>query len=107
MISCDIISLGQTCNNDFSFSKHLENIRGYDLPDSHALKNQVEGLTEELIEMSQANKKKQNILNRSQKTLNNAENFLEKLCSGNGQHKLCTEITNTYKRNKNNVDLTS
>ena len=43
----DSISLGQKCNNTnfISFSKHLENIREYDPPDSHALKTHPESLT--------------------------------------------------------------
>ena len=41
----------------FSFSKHLENIRGSDFPDSHALRDQLEIVTEEVIELRQYNKK--------------------------------------------------
>ena len=52
-----------------------------------------------LIELRQVNKEHQNILNI-------AENFLEQLCSGNGQQKLYTATTNTYKRKKTDVDLT-
>ena len=72
---------------NFSFFKHLENIRGSDIPGSHALKNQLESLTEEVNELCQTNKKQQNTLNISQKTLNNVKNLLEKLCYGNGQQK--------------------
>ena len=59
MILCDIILLGQTCNAKqlFSFLKHLENIRGSDRPYIHALKNHFGSLTEDIIELRQANKK--------------------------------------------------
>ena len=50
--------------------------------------------------MLQAKKEQYKILNR-------VNNFLEKLCSGNGQQKLFTTSTNTYKRNKIDVDITS
>ena len=40
-------------------------------------------------------------------TPNNVKNFLEKFCSGNGQHQLYTSSTTTYKRKKNNIQLTS
>ena len=47
-ISCESISLGQTCNTTYfiSFSKHLKNIRRYDIPYIHALRTQIEILTE-------------------------------------------------------------
>ena len=52
VISCDSIFLGQTYNTTrfLSFYEHLENIRGCDTPDNHALKTQLESLTEELIQ---------------------------------------------------------
>ena len=50
--------------------------------------------------MLQAKKEQYKILNR-------VNNFLEKLCSGNGQQKLFTTSTNTYKRNKIDVDINS
>ena len=84
----------------FSLPKNLENIRESDLPDSHALKNQLEIITGELIELRQANKKQQNTLNIFQKILNNVENLLEQLCSGNGQQKSHTASNNTYKGRK-------
>ena len=85
----------------------MESIRVSDLPDSHALKNQLESITEEVIGLRPENKKRQKTLDRVQKTPNNAENFLEQLCSGNGQQNIYTESTNTYKRKKQNSDLTS
>ena len=47
VIWCDSILLGQTYNTThfISFYKHLENIRGSDLLDSHALKTQLESIT--------------------------------------------------------------
>ena len=53
MILCDSILLGQTCDTTrfFTFSKHLENIRGSDLPDSHALKTQLISLPKEVVEL--------------------------------------------------------
>ena len=61
---------------DFFFYKHLEIIKGSDLPDSPDLKNQLESLTEEVIELLQENRKQQNSLNRVQKTLNNVRDFI-------------------------------
>ena len=92
---------------NFYFSKHLENIRGSDIPDGHALNNLLESLTEEVIELRQANKKQQNILNRVHKTLNNTGNFIQQLCYVNGQQQSYTASTNTYKRKKKNVYHTS
>ena len=69
MISRDSILLGQTCNIDFSFPKHLENIRGSDLPDIHALKTHIKSITEEVIELIRVNKEQQ-------KTLNSVNNLL-------------------------------
>ena len=91
----------------FPFSKHLENIRVYDLPDSHALKNQLESITEEVNGLRQFNTKQHNTLNRSQKTLNGVDNFLGQLCSGNRQKNLYTASTNAYKSKKNYLYLTS
>ena len=48
-----------------SFYKHMENIRGSHLPDIHALKNQLDSLTAEIIELIQANKKQHNTQNRA------------------------------------------
>ena len=56
----------------------MENIRGSDLPDSHALNTWLEIMTEELIQFYKGNKEQQ-------KTLNRVDNFPEQLCSGNGQ----------------------
>ena len=82
MISCDSILLGQTCNTThfIYFSKHLETIKGSNLTCSHALKTHIESLTEEVIKLRQANKEQH-------KTLNRVDNFLEQLCSGDGQQK--------------------
>ena len=65
MILCDSILLGQTCDTTrfFTFSKHLENIRGSDLPDSHALKTHIKSITEEVIELIRVNKEQQKTLN--------------------------------------------
>ena len=81
MIFCDIISLGQTCKTTKTF--HLENIRVSDILDIHALNNQLESLTEEVIDLIQTNKKQHHTLNRVQNTLNNVKFLLEQLCSGN------------------------
>ena len=62
------------------------------------MKNQLESLTEEVIQLCRANKEQY-------KTLNRFNNFLEQLCFGNGQQKQYTESTNTYKRNKKYVDI--
>ena len=40
----------------FSFSKRFENMRGSDTPDSHSLKNLLESLAEEVIELRETNK---------------------------------------------------
>ena len=68
---------------------------GSDIPDGHALNNLLESLTEEVIELRQANKKQQNILNRVHKTLNNTGNFIQQLCYVNGQQQSYTASTNT------------
>ena len=79
----------------FFFSKHLEYIRGYDIPDSYALKTHLESLTGEVIESCQEKRKKQSIPNISQKTLNSVNNVFELLCSGSKQQKFYTTSTNT------------
>ena len=101
MIWCDSMSFGQTCNTKLfvSYSKHLENIRVSDIPYSHALKIHFGSLAEEWIQLRRANKKQQ-------KTLNRVENFLERLCSVNGQQKSYTASTNTYKNKKTYVGIT-
>ena len=91
----------------FSFSKQLENIRGYDLTDSHAMKNHLKILTEKVIELRQSKKEQQNTPTRVHNTLNNADNFLEQLCSWNLKQKLYTASINTFKRKKHDVDLKS
>ena len=53
MILCAITLLGKICNTTQN-STSLNNwkiLGGYDHPDSHALKNQLESLIEELIEL--------------------------------------------------------
>ena len=78
----------------------MENIRGCYLPDSRDLKNWVEILNEEVIELFRANKEQQ-------KTLNRVDNFIEQLCSRNWQNQLYTTSTNAYKKKKTDVYLTS
>ena len=41
------------------------------------------------------------------KTLNKVNNLLEQLCFDHGQQQFYTTITNTYKRKKIDVDITS
>ena len=55
---------------------------------------------QEVIQLRRANKEQHNTLNR-------VNNFLEHFCSGNGQRQLYTASTNTYKRNKMEVCITS
>ena len=52
VIWCESILLGQTYNTThfISFSKHLENIRGSDFTDIHALKTHPESLTYEVLQ---------------------------------------------------------
>ena len=47
VISCGSILLGQTCDTEhfLTFYKHLENIRGYIIADTHDPKTQLETLT--------------------------------------------------------------
>ena len=78
----------------------MENIRGYDILDSRALKNKLESLTEEVIQLRQENKKQH-------KTLNRVENFLEQLWYVNGKQKSYNASTNTYKISKTDVDIKS
>ena len=56
--SCNSVFLGQTYNTSrfISFYKHLENSRGHNLPDSHALKKNIESITEEVTQLCQYNK---------------------------------------------------
>ena len=84
-IWCDGISLVQTCDpiHFISFSKHMENIRRSDLPESDALKIQPESLTYEVIQFCRTNKEQH-------MTMNRVNSLLEQLCSGNGQQKLYT-----------------
>ena len=76
----------------------MENIRGSDLPDSHALNTWLEIMTEELIQFYKGNKEQQ-------KTLNRVDNFPEQLCSGNGKQKLYNTSNNTYKSKKTDVEI--
>ena len=102
VIWCDSLLLGQTCKTTLfiSFSKHLENIRGYDILDSLAMKTKLESLTEEVIQLYEANKEQH-------KTLNRVENFLEQLWYVNGKQKSYNASTNTYKISKTDVDIKS
>ena len=89
----------------FSFSKHLEYIRGSDIPDNHYLKTQIEIIFEVVVEFIQANNEQQKTLNKVQKTLNGVDNLLEKLCSGNGKRQSYTTSNNIYKRRKTTYTL--
>ena len=102
VIWCDSISLDQTCNTTcfISFYKHLENIRGSDISYSYDMNNQLESLTEEVIQLCQE-------IKEQYKTLNRVDNFIEQLCSGNEQQQFYTAINNTYKRNKTYIEITS
>ena len=64
------------------------------------MKNRLESLTEELIQLRQSNKEQH-------KTLTRVNNMLKQLCSVNGQNQLYTAINNTYKRNKTDAYIIS
>ena len=72
----------------------------FDLPYSHVLKAHIESLTEEVIQLCQEN-------NEQQKTLNRADNYLERLCNVNSKNQSYTASKDMYKSNKVNVYLKS
>ena len=78
----------------------MEDIRGSGIKYIHALKNQIESLTEELIRLLQDNKEQH-------KTLSTVKGLLEQLCYRNGQQQAYTNITNTYNRKERYLDTKS
>ena len=77
----------------------MENIRGFDLPDIHALNTRLKIIAEEVSHLRQTNKEQQ-------KTLKRVNNFLGQFCPLNGQQQSYTASNNNFKRKKIDVDIT-